>query len=66
VNLRVLHIARAHNAVISLSGLLSLGRELPNFIDINLDPASRQAIGGKTSSKRGSCSCAAPPRFRCW
>ena len=34
----------ARNTVISLSGLLSLGRELPNFIDINLDPASRQNV----------------------
>ena len=34
----------ARNTVISVSGLLSLGRELPNFIDINLDPASRQNV----------------------
>jgi hypothetical protein len=32
----------AHNTVISASYLLSLGRELPNFIDTNLDPASRK------------------------
>ena len=31
----------AHNTVVSASYLLSLGRELPNFVDINLDPASR-------------------------
>jgi hypothetical protein len=31
----------AHNTVISASYLLGLGRELPNFIDINLDPNSR-------------------------
>jgi hypothetical protein len=34
----------AHNTVISVSGLLSLGRELPNFIDINLDPTSRANV----------------------
>jgi hypothetical protein len=34
----------ARNTVISASYLLSLGRELPNFIDINLDPASRQNV----------------------
>ena len=32
------------NTVISASYLLSLGRELPNFIDINLDPASRKNV----------------------
>jgi len=31
----------ARNTVISASYLLGLGRELPNFIDINLDPNSR-------------------------
>ena len=30
----------AHNTVLSVSGLLSLGRELPNYVDTNLDPAS--------------------------
>ena len=30
----------AHNTIISASYLLSLGRDLPNFVDINLDPAS--------------------------
>jgi hypothetical protein len=30
----------ARNTILSASYLLSLGRELPNFIDINLDPAS--------------------------
>jgi len=30
----------AHNTIVSASYLLSLGRELPNFVDINLDPAS--------------------------
>jgi hypothetical protein len=34
----------AHNAVLTASYLLSLGRELPNFIDINLDPASRSNV----------------------
>ena len=34
----------AHDTVISASYLLSLGRELPNFIDINLDPASRSNV----------------------
>jgi hypothetical protein len=34
----------AHNTVISASYLLSLGRELPNFIDTNLDPASRTNV----------------------
>lgn len=34
----------AHNTVLSVSGLLSLGRELPKYIDINLDPASRQNV----------------------
>ena len=32
------------NTVISASYLLSLGRELPNFIDTNLDPASRKNV----------------------
>ena len=30
----------AHNTIVSASYLLSLGRELPNFVDTNLDPAS--------------------------
>ena len=34
----------ARNTVISASYLLSLGRELPNFIDINLDPNSRTNV----------------------
>ena len=34
----------AHNTVLSASFLVSLGRELPNFVDINLDPASRQYV----------------------
>ncbi len=34
----------ARNTVISASYLLSLGRELPNFIDINLDPNSRTDV----------------------
>ncbi len=34
----------ARNTVISASYLLSLGRELPNFIDINLDPSSRAEV----------------------
>ena len=34
----------ARNTVVSASYLLSLGRELPNFIDINLDPASRTEV----------------------
>jgi hypothetical protein len=34
----------AHNTVITASYLLSLGRELPNFIDINLDPNSRTNV----------------------
>ncbi len=34
----------APNTVISASYLLSLGRELPNFIDQNLDPASLQNV----------------------
>ncbi len=34
----------ARNTVISASYLLSLGRELPNFIDINLDPSSRADV----------------------
>ena len=34
----------AHNTVISASYLLSLGRELPNFIDTNLDPSSRTNV----------------------
>ncbi len=34
----------ARNTVISASYLLSLGRELPNFIDINLDPTSRTEV----------------------
>jgi hypothetical protein len=34
----------ARNTVVSFSYLLSLGRELPNFIDINLDPASRANV----------------------
>jgi Carboxypeptidase regulatory-like domain/TonB dependent receptor len=34
----------APNTVISASYLLSLGRELPNFTDINLDPASLQPV----------------------
>lgn len=34
----------ARNTVISISYLLSLGRELPNFIDTNLDPSSRQDL----------------------
>jgi len=31
----------AHNTVVSISYLLGLGRELPNFVDINLDSATR-------------------------
>jgi hypothetical protein len=31
---------RRFNTIVSASYLLSLGRELPNFVDINLDPAS--------------------------
>ncbi len=34
----------ARNTVVSASYLLSLGRELPNFIDINLDPSSRADV----------------------
>jgi hypothetical protein len=34
----------AHNTVISASYLLSLGRELPNFVDVNLDPSSLQYV----------------------
>jgi hypothetical protein len=34
----------ARNSVVSLSYLLSLGRELPNFIDTNLDPKSRTDV----------------------
>lgn len=34
----------AHNTVVSASYLLSLGRELPNFADINLDSNSRQDV----------------------
>jgi hypothetical protein len=34
----------ARNTVISASCLLSLGRELPNFIDTNLDPNSRTNV----------------------
>lgn len=34
----------ARNTVISASYLLSLGRELPNFIDTNLDPNSRTNV----------------------
>jgi hypothetical protein len=34
----------ARNTVISASYLLSLGRELPNFVDINLDPNSRTDV----------------------
>ncbi len=34
----------AHNTVLSASFLVSLGRELPNYVDINLDPASRQNV----------------------
>jgi hypothetical protein len=34
----------ARNTVISASYLLSLGRELPDYIDINLDPNSRQNV----------------------
>jgi len=34
----------ARNTVVSASYLLSLGREMPNFIDINLDPASRTNV----------------------
>jgi hypothetical protein len=34
----------ARNTIISASYLLSLGHELPNFVDINLDPNSRQNV----------------------
>jgi carboxypeptidase family protein len=34
----------APNTVLSASYLVSLGRELPNYVDINLDPASRQYV----------------------
>jgi hypothetical protein len=34
----------AHNTIISASCLVSLGRELPDFVDINLDPASLQNV----------------------
>jgi hypothetical protein len=34
----------AHNTVVSASYLLSLGRELPNFIDVNLDPTTRKYV----------------------
>jgi hypothetical protein len=34
----------AHNTVFTASYLLSLGRELPNFLDINLDPNSRTNV----------------------
>jgi carboxypeptidase family protein len=34
----------AHNTLVSASYLLSLGRELPNYVDINLDPASLQNV----------------------
>jgi len=34
----------ARNTVISVSYLLSLGRELPNFVDTNLDPNSRTNV----------------------
>jgi hypothetical protein len=34
----------SHNTVISASYLLSLGRELPNFVDTNLDPNSRTDV----------------------
>jgi hypothetical protein len=34
----------ARNTVVSVSYLLSLGRELPNFIDTNLDPNSRTNV----------------------
>jgi len=30
----------AHNTIVSATYLLSLGRELPNYVDTNLDPAS--------------------------
>ena len=36
--------AVAHNTILSASYLLSLARELPNFIDTNLDPASRVQV----------------------
>jgi hypothetical protein len=34
----------ARNTVVSASYMLSLGRELPNYIDINLDPSSRRNV----------------------
>jgi hypothetical protein len=34
----------ARNTVVSISYLLSLGRELPNFVDTNLDPNSRTNV----------------------
>jgi hypothetical protein len=34
----------ARNTVVSVSYLLSLGRELPNFVDTNLDPNSRTNV----------------------
>ncbi|MDR3763182.1 MAG: hypothetical protein P4M01_03720, partial [Acidobacteriota bacterium] len=34
----------ARNTVLSVAGLLSLGRELPKFVDVNLAPASRKEV----------------------
>jgi Carboxypeptidase regulatory-like domain len=43
----------APNTIVSASYLLSLGRDLPNFVDINLDPGSRQDVTYSFTADRG-------------